>query len=261
MAKRTGIMAATKQTIRKLGAEMVGGLLDLVYPPRCLACGAWMEEGALCETCIQRFAPLLPPFCDRCGARAEASRPFCTDCEAGQFPPYAWSQVLGQYGGALRHAIHRFKYEGKTALAQPLGTMLARSLDRPPSPLLTSASGETLTFDVVVPVPLHPSRYRQRGFNQAERLARIVAEQRGWMLDTKGLLRTRRTQTQATLAKAQRGENIRGAFACHRPSYFEDKSVLLIDDVMTTSSTLSECARTVQSAGAKRVCVVALARG
>ena len=260
-AKHNVLMAATKQTIQKLGAEVVSGLLDLVYPPRCLVCGAWMEEGALCAECIQSFAPILPPFCDRCGGRAEAGHAVCADCKDDRPPTYAWSQALGQYGGALRHAIHRFKYEGKTALAQPLGTLLARSLDQPPSPLLTYTLGEPLTFDFVVPVPLHPSRFRQRGFNQAERLARIVAQQRGWTLETKGLLRTRRTRTQATLDKAQRGENIRGAFACRHASPFAGKSVLVIDDVLTTGSTLGEAARVIGEAGASRVCVVALARG
>ena len=254
-------MTAAKQTVQQLGAEIVGGLLDLVYPPRCLACGAWMEAGALCETCIQSFAPLLPPFCDRCGGRPEAGHSLCAECEAGRPPPYAWSQAMGQYGGALRRAIHRFKYEGKTALAEPLGTLLARSLDRPPSPLLTSTLGEPLTFDLVVPIPLHPSRLRQRGFNQAERLARVVARQRDWTLDAKGLVRTRRTQSQVSLDGRQRARNLRGAFACRKPFYFEGKSVLVVDDVLTTGSTLHEAARVIGESGAARVCVAALARG
>ena len=249
------------QSVGEVGKEVFGGLLDLVYPPVCLLCGAWMEAGTLCQVCIASFVPLAPPFCDRCGMLIEGGLQVCESCARGPEPPFAWSQVLGRYGGALRDAIHLFKYEGKTALAQPLGSLLARSLDMPPSPLLTSTLGASLTFAAVVPVPLHPSRLRQRGFNQAEHLARVVAVERGWPLDTIGVTRVRKTQTQTTLTGSQRTENVRGAFACRSPQRYAGQSVLIIDDVLTTTATIKEVARVLNEAGASRVCVIALARG
>ncbi len=238
------------------------GLLDLVYPPCCLVCGKRMESGALCESCIRSFAPLLPPFCDRCGGLTEeAGRAVCNSCETGPGAPYQWSQAMGHFGGPLRDAILRFKYEGKAALAHPLGLALARSLDSPPSPLLTSTLGEKLAFDAVVPVPLHPSKLRQRGFNQSERLARVVAQERNWKLDANGIVRVRKTRVQARLEGAQREENVRGAFACRPPQRYAGQCVLVVDDVLTTGSTVREVARVIRDAGAARVCVVALARG
>jgi ComF family protein len=246
--------------IAERAALIRDGLLDLLYPPCCLVCGARPAE-PLCAACIVEIQPFQPPFCDRCGAPVPAGHPVCPACAVSN-PPFAWSQAMGQYAGPLQKAIHRLKYEGRTALARPLGVLLARSLDRPPSPLLSSGlPGETPGFDCVVPVPLHPARFRERGYNQAERLARVVAQERGWQLETRGLLRIRRTRTQTDLGPEERAANVRGAFAAREPLAFDNQRVLLIDDVLTTGSTMRECARVVQEAGAVRVCLVALARG
>jgi ComF family protein len=244
-------------------------LLDLIYPPRCLVCGAWMESGSLCEACVSGFTSLAPPFCARCGVPVDVAigtpqygdRTLCHACEMGEAPPYEWSQALGQYGGTLRRAIHRLKYDGKTALARPLGIALARSLVDPTSPLLTDpVSSEPRRIDVVIPIPLHPARLRQRGFNQAERIAYFLASERGWTLDAVSLRRVRRTQTQTALRIAERAANVRGAFAVRDPARFAGRSVLLVDDVLTTGATACEAARMVREAGASRVCIVALAR-
>lgn len=250
-----------QRTASRTCRELVSGLLDLVYPPRCLVCNRWLSQGALCGACVADIVVLEPPFCHRCGVPIGEGHRLCEPCEAGEVPPFAWSQTLGRYGGRLRDAIHRFKYDGKTALALPLGKLLADSLDAPPSPLLRSSQGESLTFDVVVPVPLHPARYRQRGFNQSELLAKIVAQQRGWLLDTQGLQRVRRTRPQANLVRTDRVHNVLDAFTCQPLQRYAGKSVLIIDDVLTTGSTMREVARTIQEAGAERVCIVALARG
>jgi len=239
--------------------EIWNGLLDVVYPPHCLVCGAWQEE-PLCLACRNEIKPPEPPFCDRCGALIPAERTLCLACEKGPAPPFAWCQAMGRYEGALRLAIHRLKYDGKTALAKPLGKLLAESLDRPGSRLLPlPASSDRPAFDAVVPVPLHPSKLRERGFNQSERLARIVAQEYGWRLDTRGLRRIRRTKTQTRLGHQERAQNVQGAFAARAPDYFAGQSVLILDDVLTTTSTCSECARVVKEAGAVNVCVVALA--
>ena len=184
------------------------------------------------------------------------ARTVCARCEKGPEPPYTWSQAVGEYAGTLREAIHRLKYNGKTALAAPLGHILACSLDTP-TPLLTQALP---SYDAVVPIPLHSSRLRQRGFNQAERVARIVALERGWTLDTRGLRRIRSTRSQTTLTVEERAANVKGAFIATRCDYFAGRSVLLIDDVLTTTSTVREASRVIMAAGATRVGVITLAR-
>ena len=248
---------------RTVVQEVWNGLLDVVYPPVCLVCREWIMAGALCEMCRKGVLPILPPLCDRCGAPVPAERIVCIECEQGPEPPFDWSQAMGQYTGPLRTAIHHLKYHGKTALAAPLGQMLAHSLDSPITPLFPLRADLTRPlFDAVVPIPLHPSRLRQRGFNQAERLARVVAAERAWSLDTTGLRRVRRTAVQALLtSREERAANVHNAFAALSPTHFWNQSVLLVDDVITTLATVREAASVVRAAGATRICIVALARG
>ena len=238
------------------GARLVwNGLLDVVYPPRCLVCGR-EEAEPFCSVCRSEIVPLNAPFCDRCGVPVAAGRLVCKDCEAGPEPAFAWSQAVGQYTGVLRTAIHRLKYESKGALACPLGELLADALETP-SPLLPQGQ----QFDCVVPVPLHSSKLRLRGFNQAARIGQILAERRGWPLESGGLIRVRKTRTQTALHASERRRNIEGVFDTMTPLYFDGKSVLLVDDVLTTGSTIQECSRVLRNAGARRVAVLALARG
>ena len=224
----------TAHPLRQQATQVWNGLLDLIYPPRCLVCGGDLEEGALCAACERTFTPILPPFCDRCGEPVPAERLVCRRCEQGPEPPFAWSQALGQYDATLLRALHRLKYDGKVALALPLGRLLARSLEAP-SPLFDLKRSQDLpAFDAVVPVPLHPSRLRRRGFNQAERIARVVAKERGWRLDTTGLRRVRRTPSQTALTLDARIANVRGAFAATEPMRFDGQAVLIIDDILTS---------------------------
>ena len=227
------------------GVKLIwNGVLDVVYPPRCLVCGR-DETEPFCTICQGEIVPLNPPFCDRCGVPVATGRLVCPQCEAGPEPFFAWSRAVGQYTGVLRTALQRLKYESKGALARPLGEMLVRALERD-SPLLPSCQ----QFDLVVPVPLHPSRFRARGFNQAERLARAPAQHLGLPLDTEGLLRVRKTRTQTALHATERHTNVKGVFDTKTSLYFNGKSVLLIDDVLTTCSTSNKYARLMRKAGA-----------
>lgn len=246
----------------RIAVQLVTGLLDLVYPPCCLVCGARMSEGVFCAECRQSIKPIPPPFCDRCGAPITPDRQVCAVCEEGHEPPFAWSQALGQYTGTLRDAVHRLKYHGKRSLAEPLGQMLAASMDIAPSPLLPAdpAPGQP-AFDAVIPVPLDAWRMRQRGFNQAEKIARVVARERGWRLQTDLLARVRRTPSQTALSSEARAENVHGAFTAHFPHQLTGLNILLVDDVITTGATVRACAEAARAAGAARICVVALARG
>jgi ComF family protein len=237
-------------------AYVCAGVLDVLYPPVCFVCGA-RQEAALCPVCLASFKPIHPPYCDRCGVPVEAGRLVCPTCEAGAEPPFAWSHAMGEYVGTLRRAIHRLKYDGRTALALPLGQALAKSLRTAPYLL----PPDEPSFDLLVPIPLHPLKRRQRGFNQAELIARAVASEFGGQLDAQGLRRVKYTRTQTNLAHADRTRNLQNAFAASAPLYFHGKSVLLLDDVLTTTATLREAARVVREAGARRVCVAALASG
>jgi ComF family protein len=156
-----------------------------------------------------------------------------------------------RYEGGVRGMIQRFKYGRDIALARPLGTLLARALKDP------RIAGRT--FDGVVPVPLHPKRERERGFNQADLLARLLARSTG--VPTRDLLkRTRPTLQQAGFDRPHRMENLRGAFVLRHPMP-PDSTLLLVDDVSTTGATLNACAAVLKEAGAAEIAAVVVARG
>jgi ComF family protein len=241
--------------IREAARSGWNGLLDLLYPPRCLICGR-DEAEPFCATCLEEIVPLNAPYCDRCGVPVSPGRLVCEHCEEGPEPMFAWSQAVGQYSGVLRTAIHRLKYESKAALAAPLGELLVRSfeLDTP----LCPKNGQ---FDCIVPVPLHTSKLQSRGFNQAELIARMLAARINIPLEAQGLRRVRKARTQTAFHRRERQHNIERVFDTSTPLCFDGNSVLLIDDVLTTMATVNECSRVLSNAGAKRVAVLALARG
>ena len=179
-------------------------------------------------------APSPSHLCDECRHR---TRPF-DRCRCG-----------GIYEGALREAIHRVKFDGERALGRRLGRWLFRSL-----------SGETAEVDWVVPVPLHPRKVRERGFNQSEILSLAIAEAAGLAHAPRCLLKTTPTRSQATLGKRDRRRNLRGTFAVAPGFSMTGKRVLLVDDIYTTGCTVEECARVLRRGGARAVRVVTLAR-
>lgn len=201
-------------------------LLRLVAPAYCAACGLALvadEDG----------------FCGGCGLLLDV-------LPASQRPPREAAAGYA-YGGPLAEAICRLKYGGRTDLAGVLGRRLAD--------LCAAYAGEV---DVVVPLPLHPARLRERGFNQAALLARPVARALGVALDTRSLRRVRPTAVQASLPRPRRLDNVRGAFVAVRSA--RPARVLLIDDVRTTGATLAASADALLAAGYPRVYTLALAR-
>ena len=189
-------------------------------------------------------------------------RELCEACEREEILPFVWRQAAGAYSDTLRHAIALLKYAGKTALAEPLGLLMVSSLSERPVPLLRDTETGVAKVWTVVPVPLHPARQRERGFNQAERLARVVSREMGWTLNTQNLKRTRRTPQQAGIKeKKRRQENVADAFRVSGVDAFEGQSVLLVDDVLTTLATATECAVALKNGGAEEVAVLVLARG
>ncbi len=230
------------------------GLLSLLYPKRCAVCG---ELGAdvVCAQCLQSFGRQSDAVCRRCGVplgEGDGGRGLCTDCRLLAPLHFDWARARGHYDGTLRIAIHRLKYDGRRGVAAVLGAWM-----REAGPGAIRLPHEP---DVVLPVPLHRSRLRERGFNQSELLARAFVGDRAWPMDTKALQRIRRTRPQVSLSAEQRAENVRNAFAVVDADVVRGRHVLLVDDVLTTMHTVAECSRVLKEAGAAQVYVVAVAR-
>ncbi len=165
---------------------------------------------------------------------------------------FAGARAAGHFRGLLRDQIHQYKYAQALWLKRDLADLLCGCL---------SAHFDAAAVDAVVPVPLHPVRLRERSFNQSAALAQELSRRIGRRFDGESLVRVRKTQSQTLFDAARRRLNTRGAFAVARPEWVAQRRVLLVDDVMTTGATLSECARMLKKAGAYTVWAVAVARG
>lgn len=232
-----------------------GALLDIIFPPRCHCCKSAAPSGAihLCSDCLQKIEPLLSPLCPVCGIPFHTDGGIdhsCSSCALNQ-PPFAAARAPFAYDGPIKQMIHTFKYERKIALRRPLALLVARGLE--------DFAAETAP-DLVIPVPLHPKRLRQRGYNQAILLGETMARQ--WRLPfcRANLRRIRWTEPQIELPAAERRLNVKGAFAVASPGLLRGKKVLLVDDVYTTGATVMECSRTLRRAGATAVFVATVAR-
>jgi ComF family protein len=193
-------------------------------------------------------AILSPPRCAACAVRIAARRVFCPPCAASLERAEAPDAPF-VYGGALARAITRFKYVPEPALARPLADLLRRG-----APLVRAFAP-----DLLVPVPLHPLRLAERGFNQAALLAAPLAREIGAALAPRALARTRDTPRQAALERSARLANMRRAFAVTGRARVAGARVVLVDDVKTTGATLRACEEALREGGAMCVCTLVLA--
>jgi len=223
-------------------------ILDILFPPCCAGC---QKSGyILCSSCIMQISPLPAPVCRHC------STPLTTGgiCKQCQYHPLKLSRVhvVGAYQEPLRSCIHALKYNSNTRVAEPLGQLLAENY-----------INCDLHADVVIPVPLHSERQKQRGYNHAYLLAHHCAARIGVPLRNDVLVRHRATPAQVGLSPVERRENVAGAFLCTRAfatRAFHGRTILLIDDVYTTGATLEACAAPLFAAGAAAVRGLVLAR-
>jgi len=230
--------------------------IDILFPPRCAACGgifAGGSDGGFCPECLERVRTVHAPLCRVCGLPFETGPPGEGVCEAclRNPPAYTESRALYVYEGPVLEAVHRFKYGGRAHLADLFGPLLAE---------LAAGWLPELEDAILMPVPLHPRRLRQRGFNQSLLLARHLAGLPGLSLDFLSLQRPRDTIPQASLGREERKRNVVRAFALKNPAVVEGRDVLLVDDVATTGSTLHACGTVLARAGARRVFCLVLAR-
>jgi ComF family protein len=234
--------------------------LRAVLPPRCVLCAAPGANGRdLCAGCAADLVPNTV-CCPRCAIALEAPAPLCGACVRRE-PPFAAAWAPFRYTHPLDLLENRFKFHADLAAGKVLAELL---IDRARDAVAIGPDGSGTAPplarpDLIVCVPLHAARLRQRGYNQALELARPLAAALDVPLDPRALLRTRSTRAQTGLDAAERRRNLHGAFA-PQPGTDLPAHVAIVDDVMTTGTTLAECAQTLRRAGVTRVDAWALAR-
>ena len=232
------------------------GIADVIFPPRCITCGVILEEhGPLpfCPQCTDGIRFIRSPLCPRCGIPfppAEGEDHLCGECLVTE-RPVAVARAVGLYEDTLLTAIHLFKYRGRIGIGKVMGSIMAD---------FAGGIWDMKVFSVIMPVPLHKKRLRERGFNQAVILSSRIAKRFALPLDFLTLRREVFTEPQVGLGHEERSVNVRGAFTVRKPERTARKRILLVDDVYTTGSTLAECARTLLNAEADSVAVLTLSR-
>lgn len=230
--------------------------LSFIYPDVCQLCreqAATRGQGYVCAACRERVRVIQPPFCDRCGLpfEGEITTSFqCTNCrEMDLHFAAARSAVAAQ--GPVLEAIHRYKYQGELWFEVFLSEYFIRAARR---------WIQQEPCDAFIPVPLFPVKQRERGFNQAQRLAQRLGEALSLPVHGRLLRRVVPTPSQTRLSRTERADNMRHAFALRGSPRLAGKRFVLIDDVFTTGATTSACARLLLKAGAARVVVWTVAR-
>jgi ComF family protein len=239
--------------------QVLDCILNLIYPETCFICStpvARRQDCGICAACWNKAVALRiePPRCSCCGLPLnnfdKGAEYLCGKCLMN-LPPYSGARSFGYYTAELSRLVQALKFHGRRNLVGLL------------APLLASAFYESWSredFDLIIPVPLHSKRKRERGYNQSELLARALAAQIAMPFSGKALIRFRSTLPQVGLSDSQRFENVRKAFSCIDPLQIKNKRVLLIDDVMTTGATASSAAQTLIDGGCFRVSVLTIAR-
>lgn len=233
---------------------MLARALNLLFPPQCLVCNAIVpEHGTLCLECWQKIRFITEPMCAACGLPfdfALGENALCGDCMR-DLPSFKHARAVFRYDEHSRALITKFKYADQTHLAKTYGTWLAKA-----------GKELILQSDIIVPVPLYYWRLVHRRYNQSALLAKALSAHTGLTWQADALRRVRPTLQQTGLSRSQREDNVRGAFVVDAKQCGKIKKnrVLLIDDVMTTASTLEHCAKALLKAGAKQVNALTLAR-
>lgn len=240
---------------------LVQSFRSLIFPDICAICdtaaaGEELELG-VCQSCWSGIREIGPHVCFRCGVPLGSEEPGksfkefkCADCRDKKTNSYTALRSLFYYQSPLREIFHLFKFQGFLPVGEKLAGMLAGAMKG--NPFMADV-------DLVIPVPLHLFRQLKRGFNQSGILAARIAAELGLSLEERAMERMRNTLAQSTLDTDKRGGNLKGAFSV-KANLVKKKRVLLVDDVVTTGTTIKECCRSLKRAGAVEVKVITLAR-
>ena len=224
---------------------MMGRILDVLFPRRCPVCGEIVVPAGrfVCPSCLGRLSPVKEPVCKRCGKEiSDPSEEYCDICR-GKKRSFESGVALLNYNEAARKSMSWIKYENKREFLDFYGAALAYRYEK---------EIKRMRADCIVPVPVHSSRKRSRGFNQAEVLADIVGQKLGIPVEKKLLVRPKKTMPQKNLSASQRLRNLSGAFAAGTiPKGI--RTVLIVDDIYTTGSTIEACSRVLKDAGIEQV--------
>ncbi len=239
---------------RQILSKVIGGLVALSFPARCVLCSCdldWPLQGPICEACWKNMPSITPPFCPRCGLPYPKSAPhgLCGPCQQNR-RRFRLARAAGPYEGALRESLLQFKFGGRYRLGSALGRFAFEG---------SFGSGELRVPKAVVPVPLNRRRRRERGYNQAELLARTIAKIAGVPV-VEMLTKVKDRPPQAELEAASRWRNAAGAYRARIPRTLQGKDLLLVDDVFTTGATVETCVRALVRSGAGAVDVLTVAR-
>ncbi len=234
--------------LRRNFLAWLSGLADFVFPPYCGYCQKRLPDGwrePICPACWQQAVLWSANSCQRCGAALGADvRPrLCGRCRIPDWP-CADLRTPGPFRGVVAQAVHLLKYSEKKAIARRLASLMAGCLE-PGAPHLGA--------DLLVAVPLHPAKKRERGYNQAQLLADELSAWIGRPTDPRAVCRRRHTSSQTKLGRRERQENVRGIFGVKDRGRVEGRTIVLIDDVLTTGATMGSCAQALLEAGATSV--------
>ena len=231
--------------------RLIENILNITLPYRCLKCGKILEqEGYLCDKCASEISFITSPYCQRCGQPLNDKVKFCAGCAGGKHRFYRLARSAMIYDDSDKNLILGFKFFDHTENANLLAAML-------------KVAGKDIFdagVDLLIPVPLHYTRLIKRRYNQSALLATKLGEMSKISVDYFSLIRHRKTRPQVEFSGKARISNVKNAFSVKNPQQIKGKRIVLIDDVMTTGSTLKECSSALKKAGAKSVDILTVAR-
>lgn len=229
--------------------SFIKSVSSIVYPHHCAYCGRPLEDGYFCEECYKKLPFIEGNTCSVCGCPVSEGMDVCYECKSSSF--YFYKNVsIFMYTSKFSDVVHKFKYHNGRYLAKPFGAFMAERLKK-----------DNISTDFIIPVPLHPRKEEERGYNQSGLLAKYIGRILDISVLNNVLVRDVYTQSQTKLKKESRRENMCGAFSVKNKEVIYGKTILLIDDIFTTGSTMNECSRVLLNNGAGGVYSATLATG